>query len=173
MGSAAADIGEVPKPVALSADQVSARRWQLHALAAFVIVTDQLTKWWATNALADGEEITGPLGSGLRLVYNTGSAFSFGAGFGAVFGVVALIVAVAIFWIVRRVEHRLVVTGLALVQGGAVGNVLDRFFRDGDGFLSGAVIDFIEVGDWWPVFNVADAAIVVGGFLVVLFGSRE
>ena len=82
-------------------------------------------------------------------------------------------VAVAMFWVVRSVRTPIVIIGLGLVQGGAIGNVLDRAFRDGDGFLGGAVIDFLEVGDWWPVFNVADVAIVVGGIIVALFGSRE
>ena len=77
------------------------------------------------------------------------------------------------FWIVRNVERRWVVFGLGLIQGGAVGNVIDRIVRDGDGFLGGAVIDFLEVGDWWPVFNLADAAIVVGGVLVAVLGSRD
>ena len=52
--------------------------------------------------------------------------------------------------------------GIGLVIGGAIGNVLDRLFRAGDGFLGGAVVDFIDL-QWWPVFNVADMAITVGG----------
>lgn len=65
------------------------------------------------------------------------------------------------------------VLGLGLIQGGAIGNVVDRLFRDGDGFLGGAVIDFLEIGDWWPVFNIADAAIVVGAIAVALLSPRE
>lgn len=156
----------------LSPSQVSARRWQLITVSAVVLIIDQLTKVWAVSSLAD-ESIDGPLGSSLRLVYNRGSAFSIGEGLGPLFGVLAIAVSIAMFWIVRHVENRLVVFGLALIQGGAIGNVIDRLFRDGDGFLGGAVIDFLEIGDWWPVFNLADAAIVVGGVIVALLGSRD
>ena len=74
---------------------------------------------------------------------------------------------------VGKVVQRSVVSGLGLIQGGAIGNVIDRAFRDGDGFLAGAVIDFLEIGDFWPVFNIADVAIVVGGIVVAILGSRE
>ncbi len=158
--------------IQLSRAQIVARRWQLITVAVVVLIIDQLTKAWAVSSLA-GERIDGPLGSSLRLVYNRGSAFSLGEGLGPLFGVLAIVVSVAMFWIVRHVPSRMVVFGLGLIQGGAIGNVIDRLFRDGDGFLGGAVIDFLEVGDWWPVFNIADAAIVVGGVLVAILGSRD
>jgi signal peptidase II len=150
----------------LSPTEVTARRWQLLTVSAVVILIDQLSKAWALGAL-DDSSYDGPLGSGLRLVYNRGSAFSFGEGLGPLFGVLAFVISVALFWIVRSV-----VLGLGLVQGGAIGNVIDRLFREGDGFLGGAVIDFLEIGDWWPVFNIADAAIVIGGAMVALLSSR-
>ena len=53
-----------------------------------------------------------------------------------------------------------------MVIGGAIGNVCDRLFRSGNGFLRGEVIDFIDL-QWWPVFNVADIAITVGGVLLI------
>lgn len=158
--------------VELSPAQVSARRWQLLTVCFVILAIDQLTKAWAISALADST-VDGPFGSALRLVYNRGSAFSIGEGLGPVFGLLAIAVSIAMFWIVRRVESRAVVLGLGLIQGGALGNVIDRLFRDGDGFLGGAVIDFLEIGDWWPVFNIADTAIVVGGIIVALLGSRE
>lgn len=141
-------------------------------MSVLVLIIDQVTKIWAVSSLADGS-IEGPFGSSLRLVYNRGSAFSIGEGLGPLFGILAIVVSVAMFWIVRHVENRWVVFGLALIQGGAIGNVIDRLFRDGDGFLGGAVIDFLEIGDWWPVFNLADVAIVVGGAIVALLGSRD
>jgi signal peptidase II len=58
---------------------------------------------------------------------------------------------------------------IGLVFGGALGNLIDRAFREGDGFLGGGVVDFIDL-QWWPVFNIADAAIVVGALL--LFGTQ-
>jgi len=157
--------------VVFSPARVKARRWQLLIVSAIVIAVDQLTKFWAVSTLSD-RQFEGPLGSGLRLVYNRGSAFSFGEGFGPVFGVLALVIAVVLIVIVKEVERPSVVFGLGLIQGGAIGNVIDRLFRDGDGFLGGAVIDFLEIGDWWPVFNLADAGIVVGGVIVALMSPR-
>jgi signal peptidase II len=58
------------------------------------------------------------------------------------------------------------------VVGGAIGNLLDRVFREGGGLLGGAVVDFVDL-QWWPVFNVADVAICVGAVLLSLTASRE
>lgn len=172
MASGAAEQSELTAPVELSRTDVTARRWQLLTISAAVIVIDQITKAWALSALAS-RDIAGPFGSSLRLVFNRGSAFSLGEGFGPIFGILALAVSIALVWVVRNVVQRSVVSGLGLIQGGAIGNVIDRAFRDGDGFLGGAVIDFLEIGDWWPVFNIADVAIVVGGIVVAILGSRE
>ena len=67
----------------------------------------------------------------------------------------------------RRNGSMLSAVGIGLVIGGAIGNVLDRLLRAGDGFLGGAVVDFIDL-QWWPVFNVADMAITVGGVILVV-----
>jgi signal peptidase II len=59
--------------------------------------------------------------------------------------------------------------------GGAASNIIDRLFRSGSGVLGGAVVDFIDL-QWWPVFNVADACVVVGGILLLvssLFSARS
>ena len=157
----------------LTKAQVSARRWQLFVVAALVVAVDQITKQIAVTTLDDGP-IAGPFGSSLRLIFNRAAAFSLGEGFGPVFGVLAIVVTISLFGIVRNVERRSVVFGLGLVGGGAIGNVIDRAFRDGnDRFLGGAVIDFLEAGSWWPVFNLADVAIVVGGALVALLSARD
>lgn len=171
MASGAADL-DLAASADVSPEAVRRRRLHLGTVGLLVVALDQITKAWATSAL-DDKDIDGPLGSSLRLVYNTGSAFSFGSDFGPIFGVIAVGVALWLFRFVREVENRWLVVGLGLIQGGAIGNVVDRLFRDGDGFMRGAVVDFIEGADWWPVFNVADIAIVVGGFVVVLLGSRE
>ena len=60
---------------------------------------------------------------------------------------------------------------LGMILGGAVGNLADRAARAGDGFLGGAVVDFIDL-QWWPVFNAADSAIVVAGVILVLTAPR-
>jgi signal peptidase II len=62
--------------------------------------------------------------------------------------------------------------GVGLVLGGAVGNLIDRVARADAGFLSGPVIDFVDL-QWWPVFNVADSAVVVGAIMLVVFGFRD
>lgn len=171
MGSGGAETEQRAHSLPLARAEITARRWQLIATAVAVVIIDQATKAWALRGLDDGR-IDGPLGTSLRLIYNTGSAFSLGTGFGQLFGVIAIGVAISLFWVVRRIHDRTVVLGLGMIQGGAAGNVIDRLFRDGDGVLGGPVIDFLEVGSWWPVFNFADVAIVVGGALVVLYGAR-
>ena len=106
-------------------------------------------------------------------MFNFGSAFSIGRGFGPVFAVLAIAVSIALVFVVAKVDRSIVVIGLGLIQGGAIGNVIDRLLRQGDGFLGGGVVDFLEIGSWWPVFNIADVGIVIGGIVVVLFGSRD
>lgn len=167
-----AESAKDSKPEQLSPAQVTARRWQLLTVALVVIAVDQASKEWARQTLADGS-IDGPFGSSLRLVDNFAAAFSLGDGFGPIFGLLAIAISIAMFWIVKQIENRGAVFGLGLVQGGAIGNVLDRLFRDGDGFLGGGVTDFLEVGDWWPVFNIADVGIVVGGIMVAVLSSRD
>ena len=73
-------------------------------------------------------------------------------------------------WGGRRLSLSPVLLGMVL--GGAVGNLADRVARAGDGFLGGAVVDFIDL-QWWPVFNAADSAIVVAGVILVLTASRH
>jgi signal peptidase II len=77
------------------------------------------------------------------------------------------VVIVALLVSLRRNGSMLSAVGIGLVIGGAIGNVLDRLLRAGDGFLGGAVVDFIDL-QWWPVFNVADMAITVGGVILVV-----
>jgi signal peptidase II len=98
-------------------------------------------------------------------------AFSQGRGWGPVIGIVALVVVVVLLASRRRSASVGGAVALGLVIGGAAGNILDRLFRSGDGFLSGQVVDFIDF-QWYPVFNLADAAIVIGGILLLLFSFR-
>lgn len=134
-----------------------------------VVVLDQLTKQWAASALDDRNiDVLGSLR--FHLVENTGMAFSRAQGMGGWIGILALGLVVGLLVVMRRVPDLRTAIPLALVAGGAVGNLLDRFFR-GDGFLDGAVIDFIDL-QWWPVFNVADMAVVGGGAALLLFGRR-
>ena len=142
------------------------------AVAVSVLVVDQASKWWALNRLSDGDivDLVGSLR--FNLFYNTGVAFSLGSdsGLGPWISVLAIGVVVAVsFGATSRYPLGAVASGL--ISGGALGNLLDRAFRGDDGFLHGAVIDFIDL-QWWPVFNVADAAIVVGAILLVIASFR-
>jgi len=135
-------------------------------LAFAVVVIDQLTKTWAVNALDDGRIIDVIWTMRFALGFNSGMAFSQGEGIGPIIGVIALIAVVALLISLRRTGSTTASIGVALVCGGAAGNVVDRLFR-GDGWLHGAVVDFIDL-QWWPVFNIADAAITVGAVLLLV-----
>lgn len=136
-------------------------------LAAAVVAADQVTKHLAVEHLATGPvHLVGPLS--LQLEYNTGVAFSLGSG-----SVLPVVLAVAAFvgvlaYFARGVRSTVVAAALGLVLGGALGNLADRFV---DG-RNGAVVDFIHLG-FWPTFNLADASIVVGCFLLLLHSVRR
>lgn len=143
--------------------------WVL-ALAATVLVADQLTKWWALSALETGERVP-LLGDllGLRLVFNPGAAFSIATGMTWVLTIVVVGVVVAILRAVRRIGSRGWAVALGLLLGGALGNLGDRLFRD-PGFARGHVVDMIDYGVF--VGNVADVAIVAAAGLIMLLGLR-
>ena len=139
-------------------------------IAAGVVLLDQLTKHWAINALADGDiHVLGSLR--FNLAFNTGMAFSQGTGVGPVIGIVALLVVVGLLISIGRASSPLYTPAVGLIIGGAVGNVADRVFR-APGWFRGGVVDFIDV-QWWPIFNVADIAIVVGGGILLLLTLRS
>ena len=147
-----------------------ARRWYL-AIALVVVILDQVSKTWALNALDDGRVIDVVWTLRFALGFNSGMAFSKAEGWGPVIGVVATVVLVYLLSTLRRAGSAVSATGLALVIGGASGNLVDRLFR-GDAWMRGSVVDFIDL-QWWPVFNVADSAITVGAVLLVLGALRE
>lgn len=134
-------------------------------IAAAIVAVDQLTKQWALSALADGPiDVVWTLR--FNLVFNRGMAFSQGEGLGPIIGVLALVIVAALLVSLRKGTGVLGTIGVGLVVGGALGNVVDRLFRS-PGWFRGAVVDFVDF-QWFPVFNVADAAINVGaGMLIV------
>jgi signal peptidase II len=136
------------------------------AVAAVIIALDQLTKQWAVNELADGREVHVLWTLQWNLSYNTGMAFSRGQGFGPFIAVLAFVVVVVLVVSVSHVEGRLARVSAGLLIGGAVGNLADRLFRD-DGWLRGAVVDFIDF-QWWPIFNIADIGVSIGAVLFAL-----
>ena len=133
--------------------------------AVLVVVVDQLTKAWAVDVL-DDRNIDLFWTLRLNLIYNTGMSFGAGQDWGPVIGVVAMVVVVVLLLGLRRQPGRLSDTAVGLIVGGAVGNLIDRLFRQ-EGWLRGGVVDFVDL-QWFPIFNVADAAITVGGGLLVL-----
>lgn len=141
------------------------------AVAAAVIAIDQLTKTWAVHVLATRDiDLFWTLR--LQLARNRGAAFSLAFGSGGVIAILAIVVVIVLIAVGRSLDTRLGILSLGLVLGGALGNLTDRLLRDGSGFLGGAVIDFIDL-QWWPIFNVADMAVSIGGVLLVLTTARE
>ena len=142
-------------------------------MAVVVFALDQLTKWWALERLSAPD---GPIDViwtlRFNLTFNSGMAFSQGRGLGPVIGAIALVVVVVLVVSVGRGASTLGAVAIGMVVGGAAGNLADRLFRSDSGFLQGHVIDFIDV-QWWPVFNVADMAVVIGGLLLVLAAWRS
>ena len=140
------------------------------AVAAVIVLVDQLTKIWAVSALSDGPvEVIGSLLQ-FRLTRNPGGAFSLLTGFTPVLAVLAGVMVVYIIRTTRRTSDVVMAYSLALVLGGAVGNLVDRLVRS-PGFLRGEVVDFIKVPNW-PTFNVADSEITIGVILILIRGWR-
>ncbi len=137
-------------------------------VAALVIVIDQLTKTWAVNHLQD-RNIHLFWTLQLNLTFNSGMAFGRGRGFGPVIAVVGICLVGVLVLGTSRAPTKVAAVAGGLVVGGAISNLLDRIFRDGSGFLGGSVVDFIDP-QWYPVFNFADACVVIGGILLVVVG---
>ena len=148
--------------------------WRWFALAAAVVLADQVTKALVRGRFALGErlEVTGFFN--MVLVYNKGAAFSFlsdAAGWQTPALIVFALAAIGVVgtFIVRSPGRRLLCTGLALILGGALGNLIDRL-------RFGQVVDFLDfhaAGWHWPAFNVADSAITIGAALLILDGLRR
>lgn len=156
-----------------AAPRLGRRTGVVTAIVVAVVALDQITKAWAVSALPGSPVSIVGSTIELRLTRNTGSAFSLFQTVTPVLAVLVVGVAVVLLRAVRRAHERTVLVALALVLGGAFGNIADRLFRS-PGFLRGAVVDFVRL-DGWPTFNVADSAITIGAVLLVwwsLFGGR-
>lgn len=145
-------------------------------VALLIAIVDQASKWLILLVVMQPPRqiVVAPFFN-LVLVYNTGISFGMFTGSPEgtrwiLIGAALVIVALLLIWL-RSVESRIVAGGIALVVGGALSNVLDRFIHPG-------VVDFLDfhlAGMHWPAFNVADSAIVVGVALLLydsLFGER-
>ncbi|MCX4187552.1 signal peptidase II [Methylophaga sp. OBS4] len=139
-------------------------------LSALVIVLDQLSKWLMSSLLDLHETVPVMPFFNFTLAHNTGAAFSFLSSAGGwqrwFFVVLALLVSTALIVWLKRLDKaaKLEAASLALILGGAIGNVIDRLYH-------GYVIDFIDIfyGSYhWPAFNIADSAICIGAVLLIV-----
>ncbi|MBE1592799.1 signal peptidase II [Nonomuraea angiospora] len=158
----------------------------LVVLAAVVYAADLITKTVVLRTL-EGQAPLVVIQDVLqfRVIFNSGAAFSLGTGMTFVFTFIAAGVVVAIVRTARKLGSRAWAVTLGLLLGGALGNLTDRLLRYPSGIgrssqLQGHVVDFIEVLpghfpiiDYFPVFNIADSAIVCGGILAVLLAWRN
>jgi signal peptidase II len=145
--------------------------WRWLPLAAGVIVADQVVKAWIVHHFALFERVHELPVLDIILTYNRGAAFSFLSGASGwqrwVFVILALAVSVALIIWMRRLRaraHALLACGLALIVGGALGNMIDRL-------TTGRVVDFIHVHwgrHYFPAFNIADSAITVGAAILLI-----
>jgi signal peptidase II len=144
----------------------------LAAVAAFVLGADAVSKAIVVSHLRDDQPVH-LIGNVLMLwlTRNPGAAFSVGTGETAVFTVIAFGVIVYIARTARRLYSLGWAIALGLLLGGAMGNLGDRIFR-APGLFRGDVVDWIAVTRFYPIFNLADSAIVCGGILTVILAMR-
>lgn len=141
------------------------------AIVGGIILADQLTKSWMVAAHSDDPiSIVGQTVE-LRVARNSGGAFSTFTNATVVLAVLAIGLTVWLVRTLRRTTDRPTVVALALVLGGALGNLCDRVFRS-PGVLEGHVVDFVKVGRF-PSFNVADSAITIGAILLIVLSFRR
>lgn len=147
----------------------SMRRWYgWLVLSALVVIADQISKAAILSHLRPGDAVTITSFWSLVLSFNRGAAFSFLAGASGwqrwFFAAIAIAATAVIAWLLRRGGDRWYCLGLALILGGALGNLWDRL-------TLGAVVDFLlfhYAGWYFPAFNVADSAITVGAGMLIL-----
>jgi signal peptidase II len=168
---AASQQGQSEAPAVPAVGQPRRRVGVLVGVALFVLALDIVTKITVVAKLSDRPPIR-LLGGFLHLLVdrNPGAAFSIGIGLTAVYSVIAILVIVVILRTARRIRSVGWAITLGLLLGGATGNLADRIFR-APGLFRGWVVDWIQIPHW-PVFNLADSAIVCGGILAVLLSAR-
>ena len=152
--------------------QLSTHWKRLYTIAWAIWLIDFATKSWALNSL-DSRNPVKLLGEFLQLtlIKNSGAAFSLAQGATIIFTIFAILVVAAIAYYSIKITSFgwSIVLGLAL--GGILGNLTDRIFRS-PGFFTGHVIDWIQIPNW-PVFNLADSAIVVAATIAVILSIRN
>jgi signal peptidase II len=136
-----------------------------------VVLLDQLTKSWVVATHSDDPlSIIGTTVE-FHVARNSGGAFSTFTNATLVLAVLAIGLTIWLVRTLRRTTDAWTVVALALVLGGALGNLCDRIFRS-PGVLRGHVVDFVRVGSF-PSFNVADSAITIGAILLIVLSFRK
>ena len=144
---------------------------RLFAVAWTIWLLDFATKAWALSSLSSQpRKILGAILQ-FTLIKNSGAAFSFATGFTILFTVLAVAVVAGVSYFAPRITSPGWLIALGLLLGGVLGNLTDRIFRS-PGFLSGNVIDWIQVPHW-PVFNIADSAITIAAVLAFILSLRN
>lgn len=149
------------------------RRWRtLFGVAWAVWIIDLATKIWAVENLSYRSNIK-VLGDFFQLTYvrNPGAAFSFASGATIFLSLFSLVVMIAILYYSPKITSHGWAVVLGLVLGGILGNMVDRIFRE-PGVLRGHVIDWLQLPNW-PVFNIADTAIVTAALISMFLTARN
>jgi signal peptidase II len=143
----------------------------IFTIALVVVVLDQITKFIAVSQLENQPPVS-VIGNFLQFsfVRNPGAAFSIGTNITIVYSIFAIVVSLFIVLKSKLVVHRLWAVAAGGFLGGALGNLVDRIFRS-PGYLSGHVVDFIELPNY-PLFNIADSAIVLSAIAAVVLSLR-
>lgn len=149
------------------------RPWRSLYLIAWVVwLIDLGTKVWAVEVLSSRANVQ-IIGSFLQLTFvqNSGAAFGIGAGSTIIFTFFALAVLIFITRYALQITSKGWALVCGLVLGGILGNLTDRIFRE-PSFLQGHVIDWIQIPNW-PVFNIADTAIVIAAVVAIILTIRN
>ncbi|MEU6150299.1 signal peptidase II [Actinosynnema sp. NPDC047251] len=171
------DVPVEPDPGTAQQPPPQSRVALLAAIAPVVLALDVATKVAAVAELEGREpvELFGGLVY-LSFLRNSGAAFGLAEGWTVILALIAFGVVGFILWIARKLRSVGWAVGLGLVLGGALGNLVDRVFRS-PGPLRGHVVDFISVvepyGTFFPVFNIADSGICVGGAIIVIMAAMQ
>lgn len=146
-------------------------RLLIFSIAIVVVALDQITKFIAVSQLENQPPIS-VIGDFLQFsfVRNPGAAFSIGTNITIVYSIFAIAVSAFIVLKSKLVVHRVWAVAAGGFLGGALGNLMDRIFRS-PGYLSGHVVDFIELPNY-PLFNIADSAIVLSAIAAVVLSLR-
>ena len=152
---------------------LTVQKWRtLLSVAWLVWILDLATKAWAVSQLANREPVK-ILGSFFQLTFvrNPGAAFSFASNATLFLSLFGIIVALGVVYYAPKITSKGWSVVLGLVLGGILGNLMDRIFRE-PSFLRGHVIDWMQLPHW-PIFNIADSAIVIAAALAMILTARN